>query len=93
MDIQGNIFEECQRNMISLLAAVKKEMALVQSLLQAGVRGNDADDLLAWALQQSVRRVVVKRPPRASALGGNKPSHQLLSKAIRYDVYTLGSWD
>ena len=74
-------------------AAVKKEMALVQSLLQAGVRGNDADDLLAWALQQSVRRVVVKRPPRASALGGSKPSHQLLSKAIRYDVYTLGSWD
>lgn len=69
-------------------AAVKKEMALLQLLL--GSRGDpaaEADDLLRWALSRDVARVVVKRPLRAPPLGGQRPSHQLAGKAVRFDVY------
>ena len=68
-------------------AAVKKEMALLQRLL-----GEDADDagaLLAWALQQPVARVVVKRPAKAPALGGLQASHSIRGKAVRFDVHVL----
>lgn len=68
-------------------AAVKKEMALFQRLL-----GEDADDasaLLAWALQQPVARVVVKRPVKAPALGGLQASHSIRGKAVRFDVHVL----
>ena len=67
-------------------AAVKKEMALFQLLL-AG-REDDADELLYWALQQEVARVVVKRPAKAPCLAGKKPSHTVSGRAVRYDVYT-----
>ncbi len=73
-------------------AAVKKEMALFQQLLYGHYPQGDAQDLLAWALQQAVVRVVVKRPPRAGHLGDRPPTHQLSSKTVRYDVYTLSSW-
>ena len=67
-------------------AKVKKEMALFHELLGAG---EDADDLLLWALGQDVARVVVKRPPKATELAGRKPSHSIAGKAVRYDVYVL----
>jgi len=67
-------------------AKVKKEMALFHELLGAG---EDADELLLWALQQDVARVVVKRPPKAPELAGRKPSHTISGKAVRYDVYVL----
>ncbi len=65
-------------------AKVKKEMALFHHLLGAA---DDADQLLLWALQRDVARVVVKRPPRAPELAGRKPSHSISGKAVRYDVY------
>lgn len=68
-------------------AAVKKEMALFQQLLDSGTGPADADELLPWALGQDVARVVVKRPPRAPALAGQAPSHALQGKSVRYDVY------
>jgi 16S rRNA (guanine1516-N2)-methyltransferase len=68
-------------------AAVKKEMALFQLLLDSGQAGADADALLHWALQQDVARVVVKRPSRAPSLAGVAPSHQLAGKSVRFDVY------
>lgn len=71
-------------------ASVKKDMALFQALLGAGESATDADDLLLWALDQSVARVVVKRPAKASVLAGSKPSHVIAGKAVRYDVYVLG---
>ncbi len=67
-------------------AKVKKEMALFHQLLGAG---EDSDELLVWALQQDVARVVVKRPPKAPQLAGRKPSHVIAGKAVRYDVYVL----
>ncbi|MFV8820039.1 class I SAM-dependent methyltransferase [Haliea sp. E17] len=71
-------------------AAVKKEMTLFQLLLGSG--DDSGDSLLAWALQQAVARVVVKRPRKAPPLGGRKPSHLLSGKSVRFDVYTLGSF-
>jgi 16S rRNA (guanine1516-N2)-methyltransferase len=66
-------------------AAVKKEMALFQSLLEGS--GRDADQLLLWALDLGLARVVVKRPPRAGNLAGRQPSHAITGKSVRYDVY------
>lgn len=70
-------------------AAVKKEMALFQLVLEG--EPEDGDELLSWALSQPVARVVVKRPARAQALGGIEPSHAILGKAVRYDVHVLRS--
>jgi 16S rRNA (guanine1516-N2)-methyltransferase len=68
-------------------AAVKKEMALFQALLEGDANPEAADELLQWALKQEVARVVVKRPARAPALGRLEPSHNVSGKAVRFDVY------
>jgi 16S rRNA (guanine1516-N2)-methyltransferase len=68
-------------------ASVKKDMALFQALLESDTEPADGDQLLSWALEQDVARVVVKRPASAPALAGPKPSHVIAGKAIRYDVY------
>ena len=68
-------------------AAANKEIEMLKGLL--GDENSDADsaDLLEWAIDQQVERVVVKRPIRAEPLGGRSPSHQLFGKTIRYDVH------
>lgn len=68
-------------------AAVKKDMALFQSLLEADTSPIAADQLLEWALLQDVARVVVKRPVRAPFLNAVAPSHAVSGKAVRFDVY------
>ena len=68
-------------------AAVKKEMALFQRLLDPDAAPGDAEALLHWALAQEVARIVVKRPVRASFLAEQKPSHSVAGKAVRFDVY------
>jgi 16S rRNA (guanine1516-N2)-methyltransferase len=68
-------------------AAVKKEMALFQLLLDSDAARHEAADLLAWALGQDVARVVVKRPARAEPVAGAAPSHHIAGKAVRFDVY------
>jgi 16S rRNA (guanine1516-N2)-methyltransferase len=68
-------------------AAVKKEMALFQLLLECSVDPQDADALLVWALEQNTARVVVKRPSKAPNLATLKPSHCIEGKSVRYDVY------
>ena len=68
-------------------AAVKKEMALFQFLLQGEEDSNE--QLLQWALDCPVARVVVKRPPKAPALAGLTPSHSIKGKSVRYDVHVL----
>ena len=68
-------------------AAVKKEMALFQRLLDDWE--DDSAALLDWALERPVSRVVVKRPLRAAELGGRAASHCIRGKAVRYDVFVL----
>lgn len=70
-------------------AAVKKEMALLQQLLSCPTQQSDAENLLHWALQQDVARVVVKRPAKGAALADVEPSHCIRGKAVRYDVHVF----
>lgn len=65
-------------------ALVKKQMRLFK--LIAGEDG-DADELLLNSLESNAKRVVVKRPKGAPLLAERKPSHEILAKKFRYDVY------
>ena len=65
-------------------ALVKKEMRVFQTLVG---EDNDADALLAPALQMAKYRVVVKRPSYAEPLAGKKPSMSINMKKNRFDVY------
>lgn len=65
-------------------AKVKKSMFLLQQLLEDEV---PSAGLLHNALQLAERRVVVKRPRQADFLEGRRPSHQLIGKTSRFDVY------
>jgi len=68
-------------------ALVKKEMRLFKQL--AG-DDPDADQLFVQALEVAEKRVVVKRPKGAPVLAGRKPSHEIVAKKFRYDVYLTG---
>ncbi len=63
-------------------AAVKKKFQLLHHLERPCA---NEDDLMRAALGVRPRKVVVKRPPKASCLAGVKPSNVLEGKAVRYD--------
>lgn len=65
-------------------ALERKAMRLLR--LAAGA-DTDADALLAPALAQASRRVVVKRPAHAPPLAGRKPDLVFEGKGHRFDVY------
>ena len=65
-------------------ALVKKEMRLFK---QVAGEDFDADELLLKSLNSGAGRVVVKRPKGAPQLANRKPSHEILAKKFRYDVY------
>ncbi len=65
-------------------AQVKKEMRVFQTLVG---EDNDADALLADALNLASKRVVVKRPDYAEFLANKTPSTQIKTKKNRFDVY------
>jgi 16S rRNA (guanine1516-N2)-methyltransferase len=67
-------------------ALVKKEMRALRRIVG---EDQDAPDLLDAALKHALRRVVVKRPNRASVLEGPKPSVQIAAGLTRFDVYLL----
>lgn len=69
-------------------ALVKKNMQILQNLL-----GHDSDtsELIELALQKVKKRVVVKRPKGADAIGNNKPTMIIESKKTRYDVYVISA--
>ncbi|MBN1256972.1 MAG: class I SAM-dependent methyltransferase [Planctomycetes bacterium] len=70
-------------------AAVKKELRVLQILLGPEA-DSDAASLLESAIQKARKRVVVKRPSYAPALGG-KPNFEVRGKLVRYDVYLCGN--
>ncbi len=65
---------------------VKKEMRLFHTLV-----GESSDDalLLELALEKARYRVVVKRPRKGETIQGKAPSHQILGKSCRYDIYAI----
>ena len=62
-------------------------------IIRALVGGDpDGTTLLKIALQKATNRVVVKRPRKAPKLSDVKPSHVILMKKSRFDIYlTFGS--
>ena len=67
-------------------AAVNKSMQAFHSIIG---KDEDSEALLAHALAQPVKRVVVKRPRTAPAISGAKPSYTLEGKSSRFDIYAL----
>ncbi|MEZ5757138.1 MAG: class I SAM-dependent methyltransferase [Emcibacteraceae bacterium] len=66
-------------------ALVKKEMRLIRNIVGTDP---DARELLEIALACARSRVVLKWPMRAESLDGiRKPSHQIVGKSTRYDVF------
>lgn len=66
-------------------ALVKKEMRLVREIVGTDP---DAEKLMQIALESAQNRVVLKWPLRAEPMSGlRKPSHQILGKTTRYDVF------
>lgn len=69
-------------------ALVKKEMRVLRDLVGTDP---DAGELMAAALASGARRVVLKWPRRAAPLPGLRPpSHQIMGKTTRYDVFVTG---
>ncbi len=69
-------------------ALVKKEMRVLRSYVGADP---DAEDLVKVALEVAKRRVVLKWPAKGDPLPNiRKPSHQLMGKSTRYDVFMTG---
>jgi 16S rRNA (guanine1516-N2)-methyltransferase len=69
-------------------ALVKKEMRLLREIVGADP---DAFELMQVALASAGKRVVLKWPLRAEAMPGLRPpSHQIVGKSTRYDVFMTG---
>ncbi|MCZ4279500.1 class I SAM-dependent methyltransferase [Kiloniella laminariae] len=69
-------------------ALVKKEMRVLRSFVGADP---DAEELMKVALSAAEKRVVLKWPAKADPLAGiRKPSHQIMGKSTRYDVFMVG---
>lgn len=66
-------------------AQVKKEMVLLQALLQ----DESPSDMLQRMLRLARKRVVVKRPRHAPWLEERKPSFALEGRSSRFDVYVV----
>lgn len=65
--------------------ALPKQQA--QWLREIAGDDHDAAGLLPLAIAAARRRVVVKRPPKASALGGQTPAFRYDGSRARFDVY------
>lgn len=72
-------------------ALVKKEMRVLRDMV-----GSDPDqrELMEVALRHARKRVVLKWPLKAAPMAGiQKPSHQILGKNTRYDVFMMFNSD
>jgi 16S rRNA (guanine1516-N2)-methyltransferase len=65
-------------------AMERKPMRALRQLVGSDI---DSGELLAMALNVATKRVVVKRPRKAPALGGRAPSTSHGGRSLRYDVY------
>ena len=66
-------------------ALVKKEMRQIREIVGTDP---DSEKLMLIALEYAQNRVVLKWPLRAEPMAGlRKPSHQILGKSTRYDVF------
>jgi len=71
-------------------ALVKKEMRAFHDVV--GLNEDD-EQLLEYALDNVINRVVVKRPLKAEPLGKRKPQLSMKGKSVRFDIYTVKRFD
>lgn len=62
----------------------KQEMRVIRDLVGDD---DDADQLFAACLKSDATRIVVKRPKKAPQLGSIPPSHTIVMKSSRFDIY------
>ncbi len=67
-------------------AAVKKDMQLLQALIPAAA-DTDVEQTLSTLRASVERRVIVKRPQHAPALGPDAPQSSVPGKSVRFDIY------
>lgn len=67
---------------------VKKEMQILQQLVGPD---NDSENLLALAIEQAIKRVVVKRPASAPPLTPRTPDFCYRGRSSRFDIYLTKS--
>ncbi|MFO7955281.1 class I SAM-dependent methyltransferase [Thioalkalivibrio sp.] len=67
-------------------AAVKKDMQLIQALMPDAA-DPDAEETLASLRRHVERRVIVKRPLHAPAVGPDTPQARVKGKSVRFDLY------
>lgn len=66
-------------------ALVKKEMRQIREIVGTD---EDSEKLMQIALDCAINRVVLKWPLRAAPMANiRKPSHQIIGKSTRYDVF------
>jgi len=73
-------------------AALKKEMTFLKLLNAAyDLQPNPQQDkaLLLAAKDVALKKVVVKRAPKAEPLGGVMPASSVLGKSLRFDIYPV----
>jgi 16S rRNA (guanine1516-N2)-methyltransferase len=70
-------------------AKVKKEMQILHQLLEDDK--TNSQHIFATCSSAARSRLVIKRPAKAPLFADEKPSHQIMGKAIRYDVYVKGA--
>ena len=66
-------------------AKVKKEMQILHQLLSEDASSDQELFESCWSAANA--RLVVKRPAKAPMFAQREPHHQIMGKAIRYDVY------
>lgn len=71
-------------------AAVKKDMQLTQALMEGDPDPNP-EDTLQRLREAATRRVVVKRPLHAPALGPDTPQGSVTGKSVRFDIYATAA--
>lgn len=66
-------------------AAVGKEAVVLRAFAEQSM--DQEENLLEWALDSAICRVVVKRPIKAEYLAQKAPTSSVKGKAIRFDIY------
>lgn len=69
-------------------ALVKKNMRILSKVTKFN---DENDDLLNFALQHALQRVVVKRPRLSLSLKGPIPTYTIEGKSTRYDIYVVNT--
>ena len=62
-----------------------KDMAFLQDIV--GHQPEMAEILLEKSLKSKTKKIVVKRPVKSEFVLGKKPTSQIISKAVRFDIY------